>query len=125
MENKTTSVEHGPNDRRDLKDKYGGIIEWLEDWFNEFNFKNLGDLENVLANDIGAASKLVFPCSGAFFYKDPIITDKGDLMCTVAFKPSGMSFPGGEKRAEPAVLPTTGPESKKTDDSRTKAGPPP
>ena len=120
MENKQHSVEHSSDDRRDLRDKYGGIIDWLENWFHTFNFNNLGDLENVLANDIGRASKLVFPCSGAFFYKNPVMTDKGDLMCTVAYKPSGMSFPSDEKRANPAVLPTTGPENKKTDDSKTK-----
>ncbi|KIW84331.1 hypothetical protein Z517_03581 [Fonsecaea pedrosoi CBS 271.37] len=109
-------VDYDASDRRDLKDKFGGIIDWLEGWFNTFNFDNLGSLENVLANDIGRASKLVFPCSGVFFYKNPVMTDRGDLMCSVGYKPSGETF-GGAARVNPPVLAPTDPKTvnEKTD----------
>ncbi|EHY56282.1 hypothetical protein ABEF92_007400 [Exophiala dermatitidis] len=107
MTDRKHKIDYSSDDKRDLKDKFGGIMDAIEKWWNDFNFGNLGDLENVLAQDIGRASKLVFPCSGAFFYKNPVMTDKGDLMCTVGYKPSGQSFEG-PPRANPQVLPEMG-----------------
>ena len=94
-------------DRRDLGFKVCGITDWMDDWFKGFKFQNLGDLEKNLVDDIGRSHKLVFPCSGVFWYTNPRMTANGDLMCDVTYRPSGESFDNSSAppRADPQSQP--------------------
>ena len=44
-----------------------------------------GRLEDELQQDLSGQQRFYFPAAGQFFFKDPIFTRQGDLMCNVAF----------------------------------------
>ena len=47
--------------------------------------ENTKQLKNALANDLADKQGLILPAAGVFFFKNPILSWRGDLICSVAY----------------------------------------
>ncbi|KAL2679040.1 hypothetical protein Neosp_009796 [[Neocosmospora] mangrovei] len=69
--------------RQDLADDFGTTKALLEGINNAIT--NTASLKAALAQDLSNKQGLVLPAAGTFFFKNPILSHRGDLICSIAY----------------------------------------
>lgn len=69
--------------RSDLVDQFATAVKLKDDI--SIAVKDTKQLKTALAQDLANKQGLVLPAAGVFFFKNPILSWRGDLICSVAY----------------------------------------
>jgi hypothetical protein len=80
------STFDGPNltPKKTSTDGLYGYKDYIEKAI-QAAFSNMNDLRKALAEDLAGQQGLCLPAGGVFFFKNPVLSHRSDLVCSISY----------------------------------------